>query len=317
LIISNSLPDADFTYTPSNPLEGQKILFDGSVSHDRDGSIISYEWDFGDGNKSSGIKVNHTYANEGNYTVTLTVKDNDGGEGKISKLVIVNPEGANIPPVAHFKIKKHAGKGEEVTANASQSYDEDGSITFDKWDWDGDGKIDETKLNSIAVHTWYQEGEYQVTLIVEDDKGYQTAYTQKVVIGGIPQLIIEAPQSISLDKGEEKSINVVISCLNESLYFLNFSFDIEDGKDISVTPLATNFNISSGETKEIPIKVVANEKGEIKIKIIGKDIEKDILIESNLENIFLNLKGGSTPSFTFIALIAAIALSMLLLKKKR
>jgi PKD repeat protein len=60
--------------------------FDGSQSHDPDGTIVSYEWDFGDGttghpSTGTGSVINHTYSDDGTYTVTLTVTDNDGLTG--------------------------------------------------------------------------------------------------------------------------------------------------------------------------------------------------------------------------------------------
>lgn len=57
---------------------GQENVFDASGSYDPDGDILSYYWDFGDGNKAEGIKVKHTYNQLGTYNVTLTVKDNSG-----------------------------------------------------------------------------------------------------------------------------------------------------------------------------------------------------------------------------------------------
>ena len=55
----------------------EKIIFDGSNSIDSDGTIISYNWDFGDGNTSAEQTTEHTYMISGNYTVILTVTDND------------------------------------------------------------------------------------------------------------------------------------------------------------------------------------------------------------------------------------------------
>ncbi len=45
---------------------------------------ISYNWDFGDGNKSEGIEVLHAYKKTGKFTVTLTV--NDGIEESVSHM---------------------------------------------------------------------------------------------------------------------------------------------------------------------------------------------------------------------------------------
>ena len=57
------------------PLE---VNFDASQSFDPDGTITTYSWDFGDGNTATGITAQHTYEQVGNYTVTLTVEDNQG-----------------------------------------------------------------------------------------------------------------------------------------------------------------------------------------------------------------------------------------------
>ena len=57
------------------------LQFDGSGSVDPDGSIVSYMWDFGDGSTGSGVTPTHTYAAAGDYTVTLTVVDNDNLSG--------------------------------------------------------------------------------------------------------------------------------------------------------------------------------------------------------------------------------------------
>jgi PKD repeat protein len=70
-----------------------KWHFDGSQSHDADGTIVSYEWDFGDGTTGSGSVIEHTYADDGAYTVRLTVTDNDGLTGTATFIVPVSEIG--------------------------------------------------------------------------------------------------------------------------------------------------------------------------------------------------------------------------------
>lgn len=71
-------PVALFTASSINVKENDVVGFDASSSDDIDGVIVSYDWDFGDGNTDSGVSVSHSYAQDGVYTIVLTVTDNDG-----------------------------------------------------------------------------------------------------------------------------------------------------------------------------------------------------------------------------------------------
>mgnify|MGYP000483556759 CR=1 FL=1 len=61
--------------------------FDGSASSDSDGSIVSYAWDFGDGNTATGSVASHNYIQTGSYTVSLTVTDDDGASHTVTSTV--------------------------------------------------------------------------------------------------------------------------------------------------------------------------------------------------------------------------------------
>lgn len=75
----NEAPVARIAAIPAEGVGGQEVRFDASASHDRDGRIVRYRWDFGDGSAAvEGVQVavSHTFAEPGSYTVTLTVSDN-------------------------------------------------------------------------------------------------------------------------------------------------------------------------------------------------------------------------------------------------
>lgn len=57
---------------------GEPILFDASESYDEDGSIVTYQWQFGDGDTGTGVNPTHPYSDDSIHTVTLTVTDEDG-----------------------------------------------------------------------------------------------------------------------------------------------------------------------------------------------------------------------------------------------
>jgi hypothetical protein len=75
-VLANTPPTASFTFSPSYPFVGHLVTFNGSDSSDPDGFITSYEWNFGDGNTSTGMVVTHSYSSAGTYAVTLEVTDN-------------------------------------------------------------------------------------------------------------------------------------------------------------------------------------------------------------------------------------------------
>jgi len=85
----NQPPSASFTASVSTAYTGEEIQFDASGSSDSDGSIVSYKWGFGDGGIGSGNIVTHKYTATGNYTVKLTVTDNDGSNSYTQKTVTV------------------------------------------------------------------------------------------------------------------------------------------------------------------------------------------------------------------------------------
>ena len=83
---------ADPTSGPTIPLT---VSFDGSGSHDSDGTIVSYQWDFGDGNTDTGMYVSHIYTDAGTYTAILTVTDDAGAESHDSVEITANANDPN------------------------------------------------------------------------------------------------------------------------------------------------------------------------------------------------------------------------------
>jgi len=73
-----SHPVAVINANPAKDSASLTMQFDGRSSYDPDGSVTTWSWDFGDGQKASSDKPNHIYAKSGNYTVTLRVRDNSG-----------------------------------------------------------------------------------------------------------------------------------------------------------------------------------------------------------------------------------------------
>ena len=97
---SNIVPIARFTYEPSAPSTNETVTFDAADSRDTDGTISSYTWDVDndDTAEMTGESVTHTYSSPGNYTVVLTVVDENGTTNSTTETVTVTESGPTDPP---------------------------------------------------------------------------------------------------------------------------------------------------------------------------------------------------------------------------
>jgi PKD repeat protein/DNA-binding MarR family transcriptional regulator len=148
----------------------ETVWFFGHLSYDPDGFIVSYSWDFGDGNSSSLVNVSHTYDSPGNYVISLTVTDNsDVVDSHNVTVSVLDPE--NQPPVADaYSDRSKVNVGEEVRFYSDLSYDPDGFIASYHWDF-GDGNF----TNGInASHVYHSPGNYTVTLTVLDNSNSES-----------------------------------------------------------------------------------------------------------------------------------------------
>ena len=87
--VNNILPVADFIYEPISPTINDIVYFT-DTSNDPDGDVISWIWDFSDGNISTDQNPTHRYIDNGTYPVNLTVMDDKGAIDFIIKIITVD-----------------------------------------------------------------------------------------------------------------------------------------------------------------------------------------------------------------------------------
>ena len=84
---ANKVPLAIFTTSPANTGNAPfDVDFDASDSSDPDGTIVSYEWDFGGAGTASGVTTSNEFP-AGTFVVKLTVTDNKGAKGTSSTTI--------------------------------------------------------------------------------------------------------------------------------------------------------------------------------------------------------------------------------------
>ena len=154
--------DAGGTYTGEI---GVAIMFDGTDSFDPDGSIATYDWDFGDGDTGTGASPSHVYSAGAGYDVTLTVTDDSGANAMDDTMAVIAL--GNLPPTADADGPYSGIAGVAVTFDGSGSSDPDGNIATYDWDF-GDST---TGSGATPTHTYSADSIYNVTLTVTDDAG--------------------------------------------------------------------------------------------------------------------------------------------------
>jgi gliding motility-associated-like protein len=177
------------------------------------GNIVSWQWDFGDGAKSTDQNPTHDYTTTGFYTVTLTVTSNTGCKSTASY-------GRYIRIVsgvkAEFDNSKPASCQAPYNINFTNLSSGPGNMTF-QWDL-GNGN---TSTQSAPSTTYAATGTYNVTLTATSEFGCSGTITKPVVLDG-----------------PTTDIKVIDSpCQNSKVWFVNNS---------SVKPQKTLWDFGNG-----------------------------------------------------------------------
>ncbi|MBN1281141.1 MAG: InlB B-repeat-containing protein [Candidatus Thermoplasmatota archaeon] len=170
---------------PYQGIIGQPILFNGSYSSD-DGTIVLYTWDFGDGTTGTGKTITHSYLTAGVFTVTLTVKDNNGATDTDTTTATITTT-ANQPPQAPRIQGPYNGTTNTLYTffvTASDMDDDDLQYTI-HW---GDGSpttitdFHENNTSAPVTHSWTAPGIYSITITASDNHSNSTAIGRTMLI---------------------------------------------------------------------------------------------------------------------------------------
>jgi len=235
--------------------------FDGTGSTDPDGTIVSYDWDFGDGSTDSGATVSHSYEDLGSHTATLTVTDNEGLTATTTAEVTVT----NAPPVASFAVDCD---WPDCDFDGTGSTDDGTIVTFD-WDF-GDGT---SATGANVSHTYDGPGDYDVTLTVTDNDGATHDTTTTV----------ESPEPVHIhdlmprpfDRAGDKWIARTVVKVRDA-----------DGSKVAGVIITAKFGLGKIRT------CTTNTGGKCKVKVAVADSKPKI----PLEIIDVEWPGGYDPS---------------------
>ncbi|MEK8018354.1 MAG: PKD domain-containing protein [Candidatus Parabeggiatoa sp.] len=199
--VINQAPTAAFKFSPEEGYAPLTLTLDASSAFDPDGNLTDYQWASSDGQTMSGQQAKITFEKHGNYTLTLSVTDNNDSTSSTEKTITVEKK---TPPIARFTLSPTEGKKPlTVHLDGSQSYDPNGHIV--RWAWESsNGKtLSGIKTNLILTSV----GKQTISLRITDDEGATATAEKTVTVFGTapvakfqanPQ-IGEAPLTVKLN----------------------------------------------------------------------------------------------------------------------
>jgi PKD repeat protein len=189
-LVTNALPVVS-TGTPPSGAEGSLLSFNGSFTDPGSADTHTYVWDFGDGgSNTSSLTPAHAYVDDGSYTVSLTVTDDDGGLAAATMTVTV----ANAPPtVSGLTVPATTDEGtlETMSATYADPGTVDAAALTYQWDF-GDSSTDPNA--GPVTHQWNDDGSFTVTVTVTDPQGATGTDTATIVVSNVaPTITSTAP----------------------------------------------------------------------------------------------------------------------------
>ncbi|MBC7128445.1 MAG: PKD domain-containing protein [Thermoplasmatales archaeon] len=251
LIKEAGKPICKFNFSPTIPYSLEEVSFI-DASFDFDGDIVSWFWSFGDENYSNERNPKHAYAKRGIYKIKLTVFDDEGKNDTMEKYIEV----LNLPPVANFTWEPLSPTDlDNITFNASSSYDLDGYIVNYTWQF-GDGSI---AYGEIVQHRYTDNGTYNVTLSIIDDDGGENNITKSIEVLNLPPVA-----NFTYEPLQPFSLTTITFNASSSYdldgYIVNYTWQFGDGS-FGYGIIAEHSYNSSG-TYNVTLSITDDDGGE-------------------------------------------------------
>jgi len=251
VLVSNADPTVDLILVEDG-MEGQTLSFSATASDVGVEDVLTYTWDFDDGTAAeTGADVSHVYADDGEYTVTLTVTDGDGGMATGTRTVHVS----NADPTVDSMLVEDGMEGETLSFSATASdVSVEDALTY-TWDFD-DGTPAQTGAN--VSHVYADNGEYTVTLTVTDGDGGMATGTRVVHVSNADPTIESLDGDLSGNEGDTftYSASAIDVGLND---VLTYEWDFGDGSDPVSGVDLTDVNHAYGRFGEYTVTLTVTD----------------------------------------------------------
>ena len=269
--VENQPPTADFAFDPSTPAPGETVAFEATAS-DSDGDVGGYQWRIDGSVVAEGPDLEYAFPDRGEYTVALTVTDDDGATTSASREVTVDgedraqtatpqptatptPRGDLTLSAAWWHSPTVPLRGEPVTLVASGPTDP--AVTY-RWDVDDDGSY-ETR-GALASHVFTTAGDHAVTLQATLPDGSTETTTETVAVadetvtrpGTGATVLWHAP--VNPQPGETVTLVADVRADDETVAGYRWDVDDDGGTDASGEVVAHTYRTEGRYTARLTVE---------------------------------------------------------------
>jgi len=256
---ANIPPTAAFSISTTHGEAPLTVTLDASASFDPDSSIVSYVWTAnGQHFASSNSIVSNTFT-PGEYTITLTVTDNQGLTATAQRHVSV--AAPNKAPMAQLAASPIQGQAPlTVTLNGNASYDPDGAIAYYSW-WASDGQTFVSETSSQATMTFSTPGIYTINMGVGDNEGVASTNT--------------ALQTVTVTEAPKPPVAIFTASSNEGAAPLTVTLDASGSHDPDGSIVTYEWRINDALFSLVdnsdPLSFTFEHEGEYNVVLIVTD----------------------------------------------
>jgi PKD repeat protein len=268
---TNQPPTADFAVDPPAPAPGETVAFEATAS-DSDGSVGGYQWRIDGSVVAEGPDFEYAFPDRGEYTVALTVTDDDGATASASREVTVDGEERTqtatpqptATPTPREDLTLSAAwwhsptvplRGEPVTLVASGPTDP--AVTY-RWDVDDDGSYETS--GALASHVFTTAGDHAVTLQATLPDGSTETTTEAVAVadetvsqpGTGATVLWHAP--VNPQPGETVTLVADVRADDETVTAYRWDLDDDGGTDAGGEVVAHTYQTEGRYTARLTVE---------------------------------------------------------------
>ncbi len=195
---------------------------------------------------------------------------------------------------------------QEITLDASQSYDTDGTIVSYAWNFSDGTTLTET--DALATHIYTEDGTYNVTLTVTDDDGLTNSAWKTITVSPVHDVAVISVTPLSTEVTIGENVTITVDVKNEGTVAETFTVTVYSNNTAIDTQTVTNLAADSSETLEFVWDTTDATEGNYVIKAEASQVtgETETADNTRTSDVTVTVKPAPFLIFPYIGIALII-----------